>query len=155
MSELIEVDGIEETVEMLLKLPKHVVARGFLRALRAGAAPMERELQIRTPSTTGAAHFTERREGDLRSAQVAEITLDSQFRGGTAEIGFGKQGHVANWVEYGHHMIGHKPDKKDLGEVEPHPFMSVAAMVSAELAIDAFAESIAATVAEEDLADVA
>jgi hypothetical protein len=84
--------------------------------------------------------------GDLRAALMSAVTLDAQFRGGVAEVGFGtKQGHIANFVEYGHRMVGHKPGKKELGMVAAHPFMRPAAEVSADAAIDAFADSLEAT----------
>lgn len=118
---------------MLEHAPKNVVARGFLKALKAAARPIEQALDARVPVA----------QGHLKAARVTEITLDSRFRGGTVEIGYGKQGHVANFLEYGHRMVGHKPFKKHEGEVKPHPFMRPAAAAAAEAAITAFADTLA------------
>ena len=53
------------------------------------------------------------------------------------------------WVEYGHAMVGHRPGKKDLGTIPPHPFMRPGFDASADAAVDAFAESLAATLRQE------
>lgn len=130
--ELITITGIEEVQQMLKEAPREVVAGGFLKALQAGANVIKTEVAARTPVDTG----------NMRSALLSEITIDADFRGGMAEIGFGKEGHKANFVEYGHRMIGHKPSKKDEGMVQPHPFMRPAAAVAADAAIEAFAETL-------------
>lgn len=127
-----EVEGADETAEMLEKAPKLVVARGFLKAAKAAVNVVEQALKPRIP----------KEHGDLEKALTHEITLDSQFRGVTADIGFGKEGHVANWNEYGHRMVGHKPKKKQVGEVQAKPFMRPAMASSAETAIDVFADTL-------------
>ena len=63
-------------------------------------------------------------------------------KGGQASIGFGRAGAKAQWVEYGHRMIGHEPDEKDLGVVRAHPFMRLAFEDSGEAAIAAFTERL-------------
>lgn len=143
--ELITVTGLAEVQEMLATAPKEIVARGYLRALQAGADVIADEVEVRTPikaEDTGGMLD----KGVLRESLMIQVTLDSQFRGGVAEVGFGKNGVVANWVEYGHRMVGHAPGKKEKGVVPPHPFMRPAADASADRAIEAFANSIAQTV---------
>lgn len=132
-NQLVKVTGIEEVCAMLTAAPKGVVRLAYGKALAAAAVPIVEALEAHTPEETGA----------LKAAIVSDIALDAEGKGGTLSVGFsGKQGHVANFVEYGHRMIGHKPKKKDLGEVKPHPFMRPAANDSADEAIEAFAGSV-------------
>jgi HK97 gp10 family phage protein len=110
------------------------VRRGFTRALTAAAVPVFEAIDARCPVDTG------EMKGQLKTV----IEIDEQARGGTASLGYGTgiNGHKSNWVEYGHRLAGHKPKLKDMGAVQPHPFMRPAAAESAEAAIDAFAEAL-------------
>lgn len=143
----IVVTGIEEVNRMLTDLPAVIVARAFLKALDAGAKVIERGLLERTP---------ERDEGDRREdvphlidSIVIEINIDSQLRGGIAKVGFGNMGHVALWVEYGHHLLGHKPTKKELGNVQPYPFMRPTADAVANDVIQAFQDALVEVLTSE------
>jgi len=135
INELITITGVEEVQKMLAEAPRVAVANGFLKALQAGAQVIQEAVAARTPVDTG----------KMRDALLTDITIDSSLRGGHAAIGFGKEGHKANFVEYGHRMIGHKPNKKEIGTVAPHPFMRPAAAVSADAAIEAFGDTLVAT----------
>lgn len=73
---------------------------------------------------------------------VTAVEVDSEGRGVVANVGFGKMGYVANFVEYGHRMVGHKPDKKELGKVNPKPFMRPAAEMAADPAVEAFRAAV-------------
>lgn len=137
--ELVHITGIEEVQELLVSAPRHIVGTAFLKAFEAADRVIEGELDLRTPE----------KSGELKAAKTHEITLDSNLRGGLLQIGFGKQGHKALWVEYGHRMVGHKPDKKELGTVEAHPFMRPAANASADRAIEAFADTLIETLKGE------
>jgi HK97 gp10 family phage protein len=135
---LFTIEGADEVVKLLQSAPRVVVATGFLKALQAGAKPIVDQLEARTP---------ERDEGErneetphLKDNITVDIQLDSQFRGGFADIGFGKLGYIANFVEYGHRMLTH--DEKEIGKIEPKPFMRPAAEAAAEAAIDAFADAL-------------
>lgn len=149
------ITGVEEVQQMLRDAPRNVVARAFLKGFEAAAEPIEAELEIRTPvreatlwNDESFSEFRQQTGGDLKAALMHETTLDASFRGGSLEVGFGKQGHVALWVEMGHRMVGHKPGKKLLGNVPAHPFMTPAADASADAAIDAFANVLVATLRE-------
>jgi hypothetical protein len=171
--ELITITGAQEVMRMLEAAPKALVARSFLKALDAAGQVVVSELWPRVPidikaamnKAHGGSHTPKRSktassvQGPLVGKLDAFITLDSQFRGGVVEIGFGGLGHIANWVEYGHRIMGRKPQggkrKKGvrregeyLGDVPAHPFMRPAAMASADRAIEAFGEVIAATLKE-------
>ena len=65
-----------------------------------------------------------------------DVTVDENALGVDASVGFGgKQGHIANEVEYGHVMVTHLPDKRDVGHVPAHPFMRPAFDASADQAL--------------------
>jgi len=137
-AELARVEGIEETCDALTRLPGLMVAHCFQKALRSAAEVIVAEIQARTPIGDDIWNFDEPK---LRDSLVTEITLDSEFRGGIAEIGFGKVGYRALWVEYGHEMVGHRPDKKKLGFVDAHPFIRPAFDACENRAIDAFVDT--------------
>lgn len=144
MPDSIAIEGIDEVTKFLQEAPALVVANGFLKALNAAARPIEIELAVRTPIGPISAEI----ENRLAESQVTETVLDSQLRGGFTEVGFGKQSNVANWVEFGHRMVTHKPGKKEVGSVPAHPFIRPAFEASAEAAVDAFAESLSETIRE-------
>lgn len=152
----ITITGLQETENMLATAPKNVVANSFLRALDAAGKVIEAEVWPRTPIELKAAvNKAHGGKGALVGRLDNFIELDSQFRGGTIEIGFGPLGHIALWVEYGHRQVtggrltkeGKGPGRL-VGTVEPHPFMRPAFDASADAAIDAFASSLDASLRE-------
>jgi len=161
--ELITVTGIEEVQRMLAEAPKSVVARGYVKALGAGIGVFYVDLQTRTPVRQADIYTAplkgQRHPGDLRRALISEVTLDANFRGGTAEVGYGGfQGHVANWVERGHRMVvpgGHYIDNRGrkrkgthVKDVPAYPFLRPCADINGDEAIAAFAASLEATLRE-------
>ena len=116
---IITVVGLEDVQRMLAEAPKIVVANGFLKALSAGANVFADELETSTPEKaedTGGLLD----KGVLRESITIEVELDSQSRGGSADISFGKNGFVAKWVGLDTEL-GHKDktgEKKVLGSVE-------------------------------------
>src|ERR1051326_314947 len=111
----IEITGIEEACAMLDRVPKETAKVGIARALAAGAVPIVQAVDVATPVSEKNEQWDEEgfREipgtgtGQLKSALHTDVYLHEDGFGGTASINFGKMGHVANWVEYGHRMIGH------------------------------------------------
>lgn len=140
--------GIEETVAMLHKAPKLIVARGFFEALRDAGAVFNDELSRREPLGLGRITRGAISRDSLRRNRTVEINIDTQLRGGEVRVGYGAEGHKALWVEYGHRMVGHKPDKRFLGIVQPHPWMRPAFASAADRAIDAFVVAIKRVVTE-------
>jgi HK97 gp10 family phage protein len=139
--ELITVTGLGEVQRALAEAPRLIVANAYLKALQAAANVIEQEVAIRTPERDEGSRNED--DAHLIDGLMTAVELDSQFRGGVAMVGFGKQGHKAMWVEFGHRMVGHKPGKKQLGQVAARPFMRPAADASANKAIEAFADSLA------------
>ena len=144
------VTGLTETIATLESLPKNIVALGFLKGLEAAAVVLQEEVDRRTPirlEISGGDLVVA--GGSLKSAIMHTITLDSQYRGGFADVGFGKQGWKANLVEYGHIMRGHKPDKKLLRvrtsgtfRVPAYPFMRPAVEFASERCTQVFADTL-------------
>jgi hypothetical protein len=145
---LISQYGLEAVQTMLREAPRTIVARGWVRALSAGGEAIAEVLEANTPikeEDTGG--LLDR--GELRESVMIEVILDSNFRGGLARVGFGKNGPVALWIEYGHRMVGHKPLKKLLGEVPQKPFMRITTDQAYDRAVAAFAQSLEETVRTE------
>jgi hypothetical protein len=117
-------------------MPHTIVVQAFLQALSAGGAVILAEVAARTP---------ERDEGERNEDQIHliealtyETELDTNGQGGRVRIGFGREGRRAMWVEYGHRLMSHNPDEKEIGTVPAHPFMRPAADAAADAAIEAF-----------------
>lgn len=122
------IEGVERVCRLLTEAPRAVRAKALIRGLTAGGAVIEEAMRPRVPV----------KEGELAADLGTTVELQTDLEGGTAKTGFSKkQGHKAGWVEYGHEMVGHKPEKKDLGKVEPHPFMRPAAEVAEDAAAEA------------------
>jgi HK97 gp10 family phage protein len=166
------IEGIEETMAMFDDLPKALILAGFTGALNAAADVFLDALELTTPVETGLSpaeldSFAKRagvEAGDLKSNLMkTDAVLDSGFRGGYIEVGYGKLGYIANFVEYGHAMVTHWGTKtpyldskgrerlkkvgghQDVGFVPAYPFMRPAFDASKERATDAFTESIHST----------
>lgn len=147
MPDLITVTGLQETVEMLAKAPKTVVALGYTQALSAGGNVIADGLEVNTPvkaEDTGGILD----KGELRDSIVVAVNLDSQFRGGSVDVGFmtsNAADSVALWLDAGHRMVSHTG--KVLGSVAGNGFMRKTADQTLEAAVDAFAASLRETVA--------
>lgn len=163
----IKLDGIEETVAMLEQAPKIIVARGFLKALQAGGNILADAIRAKAPiqeEYTGGIL----RQGELRASVRLRVTLDSGFRGGVAEINFGKAGPVAYWLEFGHRAVMHGAtwaDRKNNYKgkllvlranpeafewmVPAYPFVRSAVEPSWEPAVDAVVTSLKQTIESE------
>ena len=149
----VTVTGLEEVCRNLDSMPRALVGRGYVRAAEAMAQVFKAELEVNTPVRTEElfneeAFKTFRHEvgGDLRNALMHVTTLDSQLRGVSMQVGYGKFGWIANLVEYGHRMVTHKPGKKDVGFVKANPFMRRSFDAVADRAIEAAAAELRATV---------
>lgn len=137
---IVQITGIDEVCEFFDTLPALICSHAMSEALHAGIDVIETAVVDVTPVQVFGP--LEQGETRLREAAMTDVVVDSRGRGGIASMGFGKEGHKANWVEYGHRMVGHKPGKADLGEVPPHPFMRPAFEASADAAIEAFTDSL-------------
>lgn len=135
----IEITGIQEVQHLLDTAPERIVKHAFAKSLAAAAVPVVQELQMRTPVE----------HGDLKAHIMTDIAIDANGKGGSAAVGFGREGHKALWVEFGHRMVGHKPGKKQVGQVPAHPFIRPAFDASANKAIEAFSETLLESLQED------
>ena len=162
--EVITISGVMETIQALNELPAALVGLAGLRSLQAAAAPMRNALERRTPysglsvsgwtARTGARLSTSTVDshggrGALRENIKTKIVLDSRLRGGKMDVGFMTfdLAAVADWVDRGHRIVGHRPGLKDTGKrVPPHPFLLPAFEESWEQSFQAFANTFSATI---------
>lgn len=140
--ELIRIRGIDEVCAFLDRIPKDNLPGALLSGLDAGGKVLSEFLVGTT--------MAHERTGKLMADLDTVIQLDYNGQGGVAMVGFSKsQAYKALWLEYGHRMVGHKPNKKDLGAFAPRPFMRVAADAGAEEAIDAFVDAVLSSLDEQ------
>ena len=154
--ELVTIVGLKEVQDFIAQTPKLLVAHGFAKALNAGAEVFAKELEVKTPvkkEDTGGLLD----KGVLRESIMIAITLDPQFRGGRAEIGFGKNGNVADWLEYGHHIVipgkgtyidnqGRRRKGTGAGFVAAHPFVRPSFEIGFDAAVTAITSSFNNTI---------
>ena len=130
---------------MLTTAPRQALPSALLHGFTAAGQVIEEYIAGRTPDKTG----------EMLADLGYTVTLDADMRGGEVAVGFGDQGYKANWVEYGHRMIGHAPAKKDEGVVEAHPFMRPAAEAAAEPALDAWEDTVMGDLQQAEILDAA
>ena len=144
----ITVSGIEDACAMLDRVPKETARVGVARGLAAAAVPI-----FEAVVSEYKAHGTQTpATGKMMRALRTDIAMDANGYSGVASINFGREGHKANWVEYGHRMVAHgvrwADRKRDyegklLGpDVKPYPFLRPAAARSGEAAVEAFIETL-------------
>ncbi len=146
----ITVRGIPEVQSYLRDFPRILAINCFRKALGRAAAVFEQELRARCPEADLATSDDD--YGKLIDNLISTITIDSQGRGGRMQIGFGRKGFVAMFVEYGHRMVAHgatAADRKNNYEgkllgaaVPPYPFMRPAFAAAADKAIEVVVEEI-------------
>ena len=150
MSTVATITGLTEVQKMLTDAPGEIVLLSFQKGLSAAGEVIAQEIFVRTPERED----ENTRPDDqipLREDISAVVTLDASGRGGVVAVGFKKMAYVARFLEYGHRMIGHEPDKKLLhgkkavgGFVKAQPFMRGAAEVATDRAVQAFQDAVAA-----------
>lgn len=152
----IKIDGVRELLGWLDQLPTRFAKAALARALAAAAVPIVAEISDRTPE--GDESERDENVAHLVDSIQTVISVDSQGRGGTAEIGFGRMGYLALWLEFGWKLTGHKPGKKFIKNVPENGdmyltgssryFMRNGLDASWERAIDAFCDSFSASMDE-------
>src|SRR5579885_992359 len=141
----IKVEGLEEVVDMFHRATDAVKGPAQLRALSAGANVIADELEKNTPvraeNPSGGNSLD---KGVLRESVMIRVELDKNNQGGTAYIGFGKYGYVANWLENGHRLLTHgmKSIRRVIGFVAPRPFMRQSLEASGQKAVDVYVETM-------------
>jgi HK97 gp10 family phage protein len=124
----VKVEGLKEIQAKLAALPLELERHAVRKALKAAGEVVALAVQEPTPVDTGLL---------ASSVQTTESFEKQQAR---AYVGFGRQSYVARWIEFGFRLLGHKPKKKFIKQIAPHPFMRQAYEESANKAVDTFAE---------------
>jgi hypothetical protein len=99
----------------LERLPERFAKSALARGLAAAAVPIVADIADRTPEA----------DEDLRDENIThlvdsirtEIFIHDKGQGGVAQVGFGKRGYLALWLEFGWKLTGHKPGKKFIKDV--------------------------------------
>jgi HK97 gp10 family phage protein len=130
MANEITIRGLREIMDGLNKLPDRLRRNLVNGAVLAGARSLRDSARARAPERTGTLKksIKAQRGRAKSSTQVVARCVATDP--------------VAHLVEYGHVMRGHRPDKKDLGEVAPHPFMRPALDEGGPAAIQAAVDYI-------------
>ena len=120
MNTTVKVEGLVQVERNLRELGPNLAERALRKALQAGVDVLEHAVQERTPVETGL----------LKASVVTAVSISQKGNSGVAVVGFGNQGHVARLVEFGHRLVSHgkKRDRKQIGNVPPHPFMRPASI---------------------------
>jgi hypothetical protein len=162
----IHLEGVDELSRKINDLCTASMQKAIEYALVAAAGPIfgaissRAELHDRSDSetSTGGADFGGHLADDL--ATTIELSFDGQS--GRMYIGFKRQAAKAIWLEYGHLMVSHKPDRVPLegtrtpgyfvvpgGTENPGPFMRPAFDESAEQATELFFKTFIRIIEEE------
>jgi HK97 gp10 family phage protein len=128
-----KIEGLDQIAANLHALGDDIERRILRKAVQAGINVMAEEVLARTPTDTGLLK------------QSIQTTVKVEKEGGAAigAVGFGWQSHIARWIEFGHRIVGHKPNKKDTGKHVPaRPFMRPGFDASKNKAVEAFTETM-------------
>lgn len=142
----VTVEGLAETMAYLDNLPPIIVKAAFRAALEAAVAVVINAMRPRIPRSNPSgiaaqsASEASRHPRPLSEAVIQRVQVEAE--GGTGTIGFASdQGNIPLWLEEGHKQVTHKPALKEVGFVDPRPFMGPAVDASWEEAVDAFTET--------------
>jgi HK97 gp10 family phage protein len=132
----VEIKGLAELRATLLSLPEKIQHRILRKSLQAGINVLGNAIKERTPVDSG---LTKESVGTV-------VKVSDRQSGGVAVVGFGEQGFRARQVEFGHREVSHTG--KEIGHVAPHPWIRPSFDASAPAALDAFVETVRASLPE-------
>ena len=142
----LQITGLEQVQRAITELPAQIVVRSFARALDRAAGVIAAEVELRAEGLGESGSDT-----PLSEHVVTKTEVDTGKRGGVASVGFDTsrdersglpQDTKAMLVEFGHQQVTHRPKKKAVGRVPPHPFMRPAFQASGDKAIEVFAATL-------------
>jgi HK97 gp10 family phage protein len=148
----IKIEGLAELESKLQGLPEEIAKKLFRRALRASGQVIQKEIQSRAPVKTeeSGPRSNSLPPGALKADIKTRVTVTPEKGGGSASIGPSKKtAHVARWVENGHNIVGHRPNKKKIGKkAKARPFIRPALDASAQKAVETFADVLGDAISE-------
>jgi len=157
----IEVHGLSEVLSSLSKYNNFQAGGALTKGLNAAgkvlfdAVLRATPVRVLTEATGGLVA-----PGDLANALRKEVVLSNNLSGGAASVWHQNYAFLVNWLEYGHKMMSHKPQRPLKGPRTPdafvypggiarnYPFMRKAADQAGEAAIDAFVSGVESAVAQ-------
>jgi len=152
----VTVTGLPEVLASLSKYNNFQASGALAKALNAAGDVLYNEIARKTPvrvltEVTGGLVAP----GDLRNSLKKEVILSNDLKGGAVSVWHQGYGFLVDWLEYGHVMRGHEPEKRVLkgpltpegfvvpgGHLRAYPFMRTAADEVGEQAIDVFVSTI-------------
>ena len=147
----LRITGLREVQQKLKDASRLIVAASYAKALDRAGGVFAAAIQERAEGLDESGSDT-----PLSEHVVVTVEVDTQKRGGIATVGFDStqdartgipQDLKAFLVEFGHRLVSHKPDKKEVGHVPAHPFVGPAFDQSADKAVEVFAETLKETLA--------
>ena len=126
-----KIEGLENVSQRLEELAKGKATEAIRTALRAGGDVIQSAVAERTPVQSG-----------LLLENITSTEVESaKAQQGAVVIGFGKQGYIARFVEFGHIVANVKREGK-LHHVPANPFMRQAMDTCHDAAVEAFAAAL-------------
>ena len=138
-----KVEGLRELKANLEKLGADVAKGVITEGLQAGGKVLMEAIRGITPV----------HEGELKAHIMMQAEVAPSGTAGQVKVGFGEQGYIARFVEFGHNQKSHGPksERKEIGIgprtregkfVPPHAFMRPGFDASHEAARNAVIEVI-------------
>ena len=121
-----EIVGLEKLDYDLANFPAVVARRIYRKALKAGADMILEAVKANAPVGEHEVTFksTGLTPGELRDGIIEQIRVDVAKGTASATVKPNKRvAHVANWIEYGWVLTGHKPGKKEIKHIPAHSFI--------------------------------
>jgi HK97 gp10 family phage protein len=131
----VDVKGLPELKRKLEAAGPQLAARMMRAGLSKGIEIIAQAVLANTPYRTG----------ELQQNLVVAVDVAPSGTSGVARVGFGKQGYIARFLEYGHRKVVRKGESQEVvGFVPANPFMRRAYESSKEQAREAVIEAIRA-----------
>jgi hypothetical protein len=142
----LRITGLEQVQKRLREAAPTLVIKTFAKALDRASGVMAAEVELRAEGHPDSGSDTR-----LAEHVIIKTEIDTRARGGVSTVGYDSsldertgipQDLKGYLVEYGHRMVTHKPEKKEVGHVPAYPIMRPAFDSSADNAIEVFAETV-------------
>ena len=140
---VIEGVDFEGVTAMFDDLSNRMKKRAIRAGLKAAIDIVEAEILPNTPVN----------DGILKENAVTHVRTNGNKIMGMATFGYGGQSREALLVEYGHKVVGHEPDKKELGSEEPKPWIMPGWDKAMPAALEAFEDAISVEVVNAQKVD--
>lgn len=132
----VDVRGLSEVIKQLEKFPKEIEKRVVRRELRKASKIILSEAKQRAP----------RRSGELEKGLKIRMKAKKGSRWLRSQVrSTARHSHL---IEFGHRMVGHKPNKKVVGFVPPTPYLRPAMINNQDRVMSTLGEGVAKSIAK-------